>query len=762
MNPSQALPWPAWRRHAGVTLLILSLGASPVLAGDWTQWRGPSQIGATPEQAPVTKWSIDGENVVWKSDVGGRSIPIVMNGRVFVMTPIGEGRSLRERIVCLDEKSGKTLWERAFPVYHTDIVENRVGFTALAGDPETGNIYAHGTGGDLLCFDRDGNVVWKQALTECFGRVSGYGGRLHTPILDEDRLILSFTCGSWGEYAKPAHRYYAFDKRTGAPLWSAAPGRPPNDTTCACPVIAVINGRRLLIAPNVDGSVYAMLSRTGETVWSYAFSKRPLNTMPVVWNNRVYLTHSEENLDSTVMGCVVCIDGSKTGELGKDAEIWRVEGIEAGYAAPALANGRLYLVDNSANLICLDAKDGKRLWQQKVGNMGKGSPVVTADGVVYIGSQAEHGLFWILKDAGDKCEVLDQKEFPRTPAGLDEVLGSPSVANGRVFFQTRYSFYCLGQPNAPVAATPTALPQPDEGAAGEKASTLLLTPHEITLAPGESVKIEPRAYTAHGQRAAVADLGELKWSLGGAKGSWDAGSLTFTAAPDADFSAGAIKAQYGEKTAIARVRVCPAPPFKQDFNSLAVDAVPAGWMNVINKTKVTEREGEKFLRHLAERPAPPLMRVRAYMGPPIEGGCVVTADIRCGSRKTPVKEYWPDMGVINSRYELLLMGDEAGKGRLRLVSWAPIPRLQKDIPFDWQPEKWYRMKFQVKIDGGKALLLGKVWPRDQQEPSEWTIEETDPYPNLEGSPGLYGYANGTTEKSKGPEILWDNVEVTRD
>lgn len=737
---------------------LISLSFSGAFAADWPQWRGPEQTGASREKAPVTTWSLDGQNVVWKSEIGGRTAPIVLNGRVFVITPVGEGVSLRERVVCMDANTGKTLWEYAFSVFHTDIVENRVGFTAIAGDTETGNVYAHGTGGELFCFDRDGKILWKHSLTEEFGRISGYGGRIHTPIIDEDRVIISFTCSSWGEYGKPGHRYYAFDKRTGATIWSAAPGGPPNDTSCACPTVAVIGGRRLLIAPNVDGGVYAMLSRTGELVWKYMYSKRPLNTMPVVDGNKVYVTHSEENFGTTVMGSVVCLDGSKTGELDKNAEIWRVEGKEVGYAAPSLANGRLYMVDNSANLICLDAGNGKEYWQFKVGNLGKGSPLVTADGVIYVGSQEDRGFFWILRDTGDKCEVLDKKEFPRTPRGLDEVLGSPALANGRVIFQTRYACYCLGSKEPQTAtATPAWVPT-DAAPANAAPGVTLLIPHEITLAPGESIKIEPRSFTATGQPLATAATASA-WTVAGAKGQWNEADRTFTAAADPGFSAGVIKAKFGDKEAVARVRVAPKGPFKIDFENTPVDAVPAGWLNVANKAKVIERDGSKVLKHLAERPAPPFMRIRGFMAPPIAGGYTVSADLFGGVRKAAVREYWPDMGLVNSRYELLLLGDDPAQPRLRLVTWTPIPRLQKDVPFDWKPGVWYRMKFEVKYQDGKGLIRGKVWPRDAAEPSAWTIEEADPYPNLEGSPALYGYSNGTTEKSKGAEVLWDNVVV---
>ena len=59
--------------------MILAL-AAPALAADWPQWRGPLQTGASNEKAVVTKWSKEGENLLWKNDVGGRTTPIVLNG----------------------------------------------------------------------------------------------------------------------------------------------------------------------------------------------------------------------------------------------------------------------------------------------------------------------------------------------------------------------------------------------------------------------------------------------------------------------------------------------------------------------------------------------------------------------------------------------------------------------------------------------------------------------------------------------------------
>lgn len=746
-----------------VVFFLLGTLAAQAVAGDWFAWRGPDQRGMARENAPLTSWSQDGQNVLWKSDVGGRSVPIVMNGRVFLIGPVGEGVTLGERIVALDANTGKTLWENRFNVFHTDIVENRVGWTALAGDPETGNIYAHGTGGELFCLDRDGKVVWKHSLAEEFGRFSGYGGRLYTPVVDEDRVIIGIVSTSWGDQAPMGHRLIAFDKRNGQVVWIAALGERPLDTTYATPAVAMIGGRRLLIAPAADGWIYALEARSGKPAWKFRLAGRPLNTSPVVAGDYVYCSHSEENYDTTVMGRLICINGVGTGDITKSGEVWRYDGIDAGYASPAFHNGRLYVVDNGSTLHCFDAKAGKPLWTFKLGTIGRGSPVVTTDGVIYVAEQ--NGAFHILKDAGDKAEALDSEQLAKKNGATHEIQGSPAIANGRVYLQTRYHTFCLGlkDPPKPEFDLDALRPPGDLQIAGagprpgmEQPATLIV-PAEITLAPGEKIQLNLRDLPRMEQEVRGAAQRNYEWTVAGVKGTLEqnaAGAL-FTAAPDAAFSAGAVKVKWTEgQEGVARVRICPKLPIVEDFEKYAVDGNPPGWLNTVQKTKVVERDGSKVLKTLSERPSPIFMRLRTYFAPSLAGGYTIEADV-LGTPRPP--RWKPDMGLVNSRYEMLLLGSEP---TLRITTWPPIPRLQRDVPFEWKTDTWYRMKLQVKLEGDKAVVRGKVWPRGESEPSAWMIEVEDPFPNREGSPALYAYAAGTTEKKKGTEIFFDNVKVT--
>src|SRR5262245_35395002 len=299
-------------RLTRVTLSLLTFAASlsPISAGDWTHWRGPLQTGVSFDTGLPEKFSLDpkavGSNCVWTAPYGCRSTPVVMNGRVYFIGSFGSGLTAGERVVCLNADTGEKVWEDKFNVFHTAIVLNRLGWTSPAGDPETGNVYVHGTQGHLRCYNKDGKILWQHNLTEEYGRVSGYGGRIVGAICDGDLVIVGMISASWGDYSRGANRIAAFDKKTGDVVWWSPLDSPA--TYASVPVVAVINGQRLLITGSADGGIHAVQVRTGKHVWSYHFGGKAINCSPVVEGNYVYCSHGEENNDIGELGRLVCDD----------------------------------------------------------------------------------------------------------------------------------------------------------------------------------------------------------------------------------------------------------------------------------------------------------------------------------------------------------------------------------------------------------------------------------------------------------------------
>jgi outer membrane protein assembly factor BamB len=730
---------------------------------NWSHWRGPLQNGVSYDRDLPDNFS-----VVWKAPYGGRTTPIIQNGHIYFINKTGSGPSLQERVMCLDEATGNKLWEYKFNVWHTDIVEDRLGWTTMVGDPETDTVYAHGTQGLLFCFSRDGKVVWSRSLTEEFGRISGYGGRVTSPIVDGDLLLLGMLNSSWGYNAVGRNRFMALDKRTGQVVWETSTGLQPKNTYYSVPVVAVIGGQRLLISGGGDGGVHAFKVRTGEKVWSYIIGNADVNCSPVVDGDLIYIGHGETNPDTSLQGRVVCLNGAQVQE-GQPKLVWKVDGIKVKFASPILHEGKLYVCNDLGRLYCLNAKDGKQLWRFNYGKNTKGSPL-WADGKIYIG-EVDY-KFHILKPDDKGCKVLHTQSF-----GDAEINGSPSVANGHVYFMTANEFYCLGKRDhqASVVKIPE-VPKEAPVASGEKPAVLQVFPGEVDLAPGESVQLKARAFDSKGR-----PLGEVKvdWSLAGVRspegvppppanapaapplqaelepktGSATA-KLTVAKTPPGQY--GRVIAKLGDLTGQAAVRVVPMPPYKPDFSRVPDGRTPAGWVNTQGKFLMkTLPDGTHVLAKRNDLPSPLVAKALGYCGPPSLTNYTIEADIQPHKAGTDL----PDCGVSANRYLLWMSGNNK---QLRLTSWDALPRVDKSIPFTWDANVWYRFKLTVEVKGDKAVARGKVWKADQTEPPAWTVEVEDSTPNKEGAPALFGSVTGTeiSVTSPGTEIFYRNVSVT--
>lgn len=134
------------------------------------------------------------------------------------------------------------------------------------------------------------------------------------------------------------------------------------------------------------------------------------------------------------------------------------------------------------------------------------------------------------------------------------------------------------------------------------------------------------------------------------------------------------------------------------------------------------------------------------MGPSDWSGYTVSVD----AMATTSRRQMGVVGVVAQRYQLSLLGSHQ---RLELQSWQPETERTVRIPFEWEADRWYRLKLEVTDgDDGTVVARGKVWPRNEQEPDEWHVERRDENPNREGSPGIFADAQPT-------EVFFDNLTV---
>ena len=705
---------------------------------DWTYARGPQFNGTSGETGLIDKWDPrggPGSNVLWmRKDIGTRSTPIVMNGRLYtIMRSDPETPKEGEKVVCLNAKTGKTIWENRFNVWLSDVPDTRVGWSSVIGDPKTGLVYALGVCGYFQCINGEtGKTVWSVPMHERFGLLSTYGGRTNFPIIHEDLVIISAIVIGWGEMAKPAHRFVGFDKMTGEIVWFNGTRPLPYDTNYSPPALAVLNGQKAFVFGSGDGAVWAFQPRTGLSIWKYQFSKRGLNIGPVVSGSTVFTGHSEENIDSTSMGSVVAIDANGIGNVTKSGQKWKVDELMVGKSSPLVIKDRLYCFDDRGKLYVLDIKTGKRIARVRLGTVMRASPLY-ADGKIYC--MTANGRWYILQPNQRGVKRLSRGRMPRG----EGCHAAPIVSHGRVYIQTTGKLYCLqDKSKKPGYVAPPALAAETPVAKDQKPAFVQLRPADVLLAPGKTQKFRVRLYNSKGQ---FLKDSPAKFTLNG-KGNIDSQG-NFSAGKSASHTATLVSASVGTLQGHARIRIVPQLPWKFTFDGLS--SPPVTWVGARYRHIIRPIDGSNAMVKITTIPKG--TRSRCWFGHSDLSNYTIQAEVR-GSTK---RDKMPDIGLIAQGYTLDLQGNSQ---RLQIRTWVPQERMAKSVKFAWTPDVWYRMKFRAEVVGDTAVLRGKVWPRNKPEPKAWTIEAVDDSPNRRGSPGLFGNA-------KDAELALDNIEVTK-
>lgn len=838
-----------------LTLDILQPPATLAQQLDWPHWRGPEMNGISREKNIVAEWDPEAEeggNVLWvREDLGSISTPVVLNDKLYTICrdqpgTIKEG----EKVVCVDTETGETVWENRFNVFLSDVPAERVGWSSVVADPSTGKIYALGVCGYFQCLDgTTGETLWSHSLSEEYGLLSTYGGRTNVPLIHDSNVIISAVVIGWGEMAKPAHRFIAFDKRNGQPVWFEGTRLLPDDTTYSSPVLSVLSGEAAMVFGSGDGGVHAFQPRTGKSLLTYNVSQRGINTTPLVVDNVIYCGHSEENIDTSKMGALFAIDGTKRGVIGEDGVLWRKTEWFVGKSSPILVDGRLYAIEDKANMLIVNPENGELIKKQKMGTMQRSSPLYV-DGKIY--TCTANGRWYTFKPTEDGVETLYKM---RISGGS---YGSPIVSNGQLYVPTTEALYCIGHMTDSVEP-PTADPVPPKAPETPKEADpvpaqVQVVPVESLLRPGYKQNYHARLYNQAGQYLGLAAADEVTFTVEGI-GSIDAEGVYSSGNDEGTHADATITATVGPLTGTARVRVVPDLNWSFNFDDgvVPVTWVGASYRNVVIDwdlfqelkasnpkvaqlyiymitnytnfnpkiavfddstpratwtdllifmqwndaetrpknveaakgmfdpllTALQEKQvvadwtwetwskeldggvtlsGPKLTVNKGERSEisngvltkittiPKGTRSQAWMGHADLGNYTIQADVLGATKNGKV----PDIGLIGQRYTLDMMG---ASQQLQIRTWPPQLRMAQTIPFEWQPNVWYTMKLRTAVENGKAVLRGKVWPRDAEEPAEWLLTATDESPNEVGSPGLFGNA-------KDAEVFYDNISVT--
>ncbi len=415
---------------------------SAVCADDWPGWMGPQRDNVWREKNIIDAFPKGGPKVLWRAKVAnGYSGPAVADGLVYLTdfvpdVNVQEDNFKRakfkgkERVLCLDAKSGDVKWKYEYDAIYDVSYPNGPRCTP---NVDAGKVYTLGALGNLYCFDaKTGKVHWSLDFKKNYGVKAPLWGFAAHPLIDGDRLIC--LVGGEGSVA------VAFDKNTGKELWknltAGEPGYSP-------PMIVNVGGKRQLLVWHPE-AINGLDPATGKLIWSA--KQETVNgtsiMAPRTLDNQIFVGAWQRKgglykIDPNAAGVKMVWKGSR------DSSVYPVNN------TPYLEAGYIYGVCTDGELRCVDMKTGDRVWETYATVGGK----KTGSGTAHIVKHDDR--FFITSETGDliiaKLSPKKYEEISRwhmldatsKAFGRDVTWSHPAFAQQCIFARNDRELICV-------------------------------------------------------------------------------------------------------------------------------------------------------------------------------------------------------------------------------------------------------------------------------------------------------------------------------
>jgi outer membrane protein assembly factor BamB len=393
-----------------------------LLAEDWPQFRGPLGQGhATGTNLPV-EWGPE-KNVAWRTELEGNgwSSPIYVQGRVYLTEAVeqSEADSMRYslRVISLDAKTGKTLWETEVFVEDAGSpnIHNKNSHASPTPLIEGDRLYVHFGHQGTACLTLRGEIVWQNRELN-YKPVHGGGC---SPVLAEDVLVFSADGAS-----DPA--VYALDSKNGQLRWKfARPNDPPKKFAFCTPLVITINGEKQIISPGA-GSVSALKPSDGTELWRVDYGDGySVVPRPVFEHGLVFLSSGFDAAEA------LAIRPDGTGNVTETHIAWREKRGAPHTPSMLVVGDELYMVSDGGVASCLDAKTGEIHWKERLGGGYSSSPLFV-EGKIYFVNEAGKGT---VLAPGKTFTKLGENGFP------ERTLASYAAGENALFVRTEKALY---------------------------------------------------------------------------------------------------------------------------------------------------------------------------------------------------------------------------------------------------------------------------------------------------------------------------------
>ncbi len=408
-----------------LTLTLLVCAPATLTAEDWPQWLGARGDSTWNDTGLITRFAAEGPKIVWRAPVAnGYSGPAVAGGKVFVMDyQIATGKldanpggrtalTGKERVVCLDEKTGRQLWVHAYDCPINLSFPNGPRCSPVVAD---GLVYALGAEGHLSALAvSDGKPAWEKELKQEYKCDSPIWGYAATPLV-HGGLLYTLAGGSGSAVV-------ALEAKSGKEKWRALETK---DIGYAPPVMTKREGKEELVIWHSE-ALNGLDPATGKIRWTQAFAAAyGMSIMaPRVTNEGIFI--------GAMMKKSMLV---KPGD-GKATVAW--DGVPSNSMSPkngtpVVVGDYFYGCDMDGELRCVKLTTGERMWS----NLDIMSKKKSGSGTFFMAHTPQQ---WVIFNDSGELILADLKPTGYQEAARAKILSADTPSMGRTVVWSHPAF----------------------------------------------------------------------------------------------------------------------------------------------------------------------------------------------------------------------------------------------------------------------------------------------------------------------------------
>jgi outer membrane protein assembly factor BamB len=407
-STSQNIKWkvelPAWS------------GSTPMVWGDKIFLNTPSKEEVKPVEPPPP--SPDGK----AKKRPGASRGLGMNG------PGGQEILL----LCLDRASGKELWRRPYDRGNEIKMKQNMSSPTPVTDGKL--VWVVSGNGIVACFDLNGNEKWKFDIPKNFGKIGiqfGYGS---SPLLLDGKLVFQMLQGLYTD--EPSY-VFALNAADGKKLWHVErPTDAEHETPDAysTPAVLTVGGKKQIVV-NGGGYITGHEFETGKEVWrggglnpNNARNYRVIAS-PLVKDGMIFAP--------TRVHPFLAFRAGGSGDITTSHLAWKFTERGAPDVPTPVSDGeRLYLADDQGAITCVNAKTGEKIYGPEQTGIGRtSSSPILADGKLYLISESAETA---VVAAGPSYRLIAKNTLDGT-----YTLSTPAFVGDEIYVRTATHLYCI-------------------------------------------------------------------------------------------------------------------------------------------------------------------------------------------------------------------------------------------------------------------------------------------------------------------------------